>query len=75
MLVYFTDGKGEDKLQVKPRGYKVLWVISGRGDKLSLNEPHGAVKKLSKVEVKDNLEDMKDVRNDGYSMNNQEPIF
>ena len=75
LLVYFTDGKGEDKLQVKPRGYKVLWVISGRGDKLSLNEPHGAVKKLSKVEVKDNLVDMKDVRNDGYSMNNQEPIF
>lgn len=75
MLVYFTDGKGEDKLQVKPKGYKVLWVISGRGDKLSLNEPYGAVKKLSKVEVKDISFDMKDVRTDGYSMNNQEPIF
>ena len=75
MLVYFTDGKGEDRLQVKPRGYKVLWVISGRGDKISLNEPHGVVKKLSKVEVKDTIVDMKDVRNDGYSMNNQEPIF
>ena len=75
LLVYFTDGKGEDKLQVKPRGYKVLWVISGRGDKLSLKEPYGVVKKLSKVEVKDTIVDMKDVRNDGYSMNNQEPIF
>lgn len=75
LLVYFTDGKGEDKLQVKPKGYKVLWVISGRGDKLSLNEPYGAVKKLSKVEVKDISFDMKDVRTDGYSMNNQEPIF
>ena len=75
LLVYFTDGKGEDKLQVKPKGYKVLWVISGRGDKLSLNEPYGAVKKLSKVEVKDISFDMKDVRSDGYSMNNQEPIF
>ena len=75
LLVYFTDGKGEDRLEVIPRGYKVLWVISGRGDKLSLKEPYGAVKKLSKVEVKDNIVDMKDVRNDGYSMNNQEPIF
>lgn len=75
LLVYFTDGKGEDRLQVKPRGYKVLWVISGRGDKLSLNKAYGAVKKLSKLEIKDNAIDMKDVRNDGYSMNNQEPIF
>ena len=75
MLVYITDGKGEYKLQVKPRGYKVLWVISGRGDKLSLKEPYGAVKKLRKVEVKDTSFDMKDVRTDGYSMNNQEPIF
>ena len=33
LLIYFTDGKGEDKLRVIPRGYKVLWVISGRGDK------------------------------------------
>ncbi|WP_297994995.1 VWA-like domain-containing protein [uncultured Clostridium sp.] len=75
LLVYFTDGKGEDRLQIKPRGYKVLWVISGRGDKLSLKEPYGAVKKLSRLEIKDNIVDMKDVRNDGYSMNNQEPIF
>ena len=51
-LVYFTDGKGEDRLEVIPRGYKVLWVISGRGDKLSLKNPYGAVKKLSKVEDK-----------------------
>ena len=75
LLVYFTDGKGETRLEVAPRGYKVLWVISGRGDKLSLIEPYGAVKKLSKVEVKDNLLDMSDVRSDGYSMNNQAPIL
>ena len=61
--------------RIKPRGYKVLWVISGRGDKLSLKEPYGAVKKLSRLEIKDNIVDMKDVRNDRYSMNNQEPIF
>lgn len=75
LLVYFTDGKGENKLEVIPRGYKVLWVISGRGDSLSLNQPYGAIKKLSKVEVKDSIVDMKDVRSDGYSMNNQEPIL
>ncbi len=39
ILIYFTDGKGEETLGVIPKGYKVLWVISGRGDKLSLKEP------------------------------------
>lgn len=75
LLVYFTDGKGENNLKIKPKGYKILWVISGRGDKLSLNEPYGAVKKLSKVEIKEETIDMSDVRDDGYSMNNQAPIF
>ncbi|MEN2257470.1 VWA-like domain-containing protein [Paraclostridium benzoelyticum] len=75
LLVYFTDGKGEDRLQVIPKGYKILWVISGRGDKLSLKKPYGAVKKLSKVKVKETTIDMSDVRDDGYSMNNQAPIL
>ena len=75
LLIYFTDGKGEEKLTVKPLGYKILWVISGRGEGISLKEPFGAVKKLSKVEVKDESLDLKDVKTDGYSMNNQEPIF
>ncbi|RDY26213.1 hypothetical protein CHL78_014430 [Romboutsia weinsteinii] len=75
LLVYFTDGEGEDKLKVIPRGYKTLWVISGRGDKLSLKEPYGSVKKLSKVEIKDDRLDISDVRDDGYSMNNQAPIL
>ena len=75
LLVYFTDGKGEDKLKVIPRGYKILWVISGRGDKLSLNEPYGVVKKLSNIEIKDNTLDMNDIKVDGYSMNNQAPIL
>ena len=52
LLVYFTDGKGEDRLEVIPRGYKVLWVISGRGDKLSLNNPYGAVKNLARLKLK-----------------------
>lgn len=75
LLVYFTDGKGEERLKVLPRGYKVLWVISGRGDKLSLLQPFGAVKKLSKVEIKDDMIDMNDIRSDGYSMNNQQPML
>ncbi|MGL5755879.1 MAG: vWA domain-containing protein [Paraclostridium sp.] len=75
LLVYFTDGKGEDKLQVRPRGYKILWVISGRGDKLSLRDHYGAVKKLSKVKIKEDTLDISDDRDDGYSMNNQAPTL
>ena len=75
LLIYFTDGKGEEKLEIKPRGYKTLWVISGRGEKLSLQEPFGVLKKLSKVEIKQDVIDMSDVRSDGYSMNNQAPIL
>ncbi|MFL0245577.1 VWA-like domain-containing protein [Candidatus Clostridium stratigraminis] len=74
LLVYFTDGKGENELQVTPRGYKILWVISGRGEKLSLKEPYGTVKKLSNIEIKDDTPDLKDVIRDGFSMNNQERI-
>ncbi|MGX4601254.1 vWA domain-containing protein [Faecalimicrobium sp. JNUCC 81] len=75
LLVYFTDGEGEGKLQVIPRGYKILWVISGRGDKLSLREPYGVVKKLSKVKIKEDASDISVVRDDGYSMANQSPIL
>lgn len=75
LLIYFTDGKGEDHLKIRPVGYKILWVISGRGENLSLKEKYGYVKKLSKVEVKDNYIELKDVKHDGYSMNSQEPIF
>ncbi|MDF2512051.1 MAG: hypothetical protein K0S04_1917 [Herbinix sp.] len=72
LLVYFTDGKGEDKLSVIPRGYQILWVISGRGEGLSLKNPYGVVKKLSSVEVKDTALDVTDVKSGGFSMNNQE---
>ena len=75
LLVYFTDGKGEERLKVLPKGYKILWVISGRGDKLSLNRPYGAVKKLKEIEVKEDTIDMSDIRIDGYSMNNQQPML
>lgn len=75
LLVYFTDGKGEERLKVVPKGYNILWIISGRGDELSVLKPYGAVKKLSKVELKEEIIDISDIRSDGYSMNNQQPIL
>ena len=75
LLVYFTDGKGEERLLSKPRGYKTLWVISGRGDKLSLKEAYGTVIKLGNFELKEPASDMSGVFfRDGYSMNDQEKI-
>nr|WP_092072822.1 VWA-like domain-containing protein [Dendrosporobacter quercicolus]NSL48874.1 hypothetical protein [Dendrosporobacter quercicolus DSM 1736]SDM50400.1 Predicted metal-dependent peptidase [Dendrosporobacter quercicolus] len=74
LLVFFTDGKGEDQLRSTPRGYKTLWVITGKGDKLSLKKPYGVVKKLTKIAVKDNTLDTSNVEKGGYSMNNQEKI-
>ncbi|MCB2293451.1 VWA-like domain-containing protein [Clostridium algoriphilum] len=75
ILIYFTDGKGEEELDVMPKGYKTLWVISGRGDKLSLKEPFGIVKKLKPVEIKEDTQERLDVMVDGFSMNSQEPIY
>lgn len=75
LLIYFTDGKGEDKLKVTPKGYRILWVISGRGDKLSLKEPYGVIKKLKDIEEKEEFIDIHDVRNDGWSMNSHEPTI
>ena len=74
LLIYFTDGKGEDKLRVIPRGYKTLWILSGRGDQLSLKEPYGVVKKLSRIEEKDNTFDGTELSKGGFSMNNQEKL-
>lgn len=74
LLVYFTDGKGEEKLSCTPKGYKILWVLSGRGDQLSLKEPCGVVKKLNPVEIKESLLDFNDVEKGGYSMNNHEKM-
>ena len=75
LLIYFTDGEGEDRLNIIPRGYKILWIISGKGKNLSLNESYGTVKKLSHINIKEDKIDMSDVRDDGYSMNNQAPML
>ncbi|MGI6449201.1 MAG: VWA-like domain-containing protein [Desulfitobacteriia bacterium] len=74
LLIYFTDGKGEERLLTRPKGYKTLWVISGSGDKLSLKEPCGAVKKLKNTVVEDEALTitMSDVKREGFSMNDME---
>jgi predicted metal-dependent peptidase len=74
LLIYFTDGKGEEKLLTIPKGYKTLWVISGRGDKLSLKEAYGPVKKLKNVVIKEDTLEMSDLKIAGYSMNDQEKM-
>ena len=75
LLIYFTDGKGESRVEVVPRGYKILWIISGSGDKLSLEEPYGAVKKFGKIKAREEGLNIRDMIDDGYSMNNQAPII
>lgn len=72
LLIYFTDGKGEEKLAFPPRGYKTLWVISGRGEQLSLKEAYGSVKKLQADLPEEGYLDMTDVKQEGFSMNDQE---
>ena len=74
LVVYFTDGKGEAKLQTAPKGYKVLWVLSGKGDHLSLKKPYGLVKRLKKLPEYDPSLDFDDVEKGGFSMNHQEGI-
>ncbi|MCB8815245.1 vWA domain-containing protein [Desulfosporosinus shakirovi] len=74
LLIYFTDGKGEAKLLTIPQGYKTLWVISGRGDKLSLKEAYGAVKKLKNIKLNDDSLKMSDVKIEGFSMQDQESM-
>jgi len=75
LLIYFTDGKGEAKLAEPPRGYKVLWVLSGRGETLSVQEPWGLVKKLKAIKAEyDPALDFDNVERGGFSMNNQESM-
>lgn len=41
LLVYFTDGLGEEVLETRPSHYKTIWMV--KGDKLSLKKPYGEV--------------------------------
>ena len=75
LLIYFTDGKGEPQLKPVPRGYQILWVISGRGEELSLRKPYGTVKKLRKIEAIDNRPEPSEVVASGFSMAHQERLL
>lgn len=50
LVIYFTDGMGEKELSVKPINYKTLWVLTGKGEKLSLEKPYGEIKRLKDVD-------------------------
>lgn len=45
ILIYFTDGVGENELEIKPFNKKTLWVICGN-EELSLKESYGEVKRI-----------------------------
>lgn len=49
VLIYFTDGLGEAELTVTPMNRNTIWVLTGKGEELSLRKPFGVVKRLSKV--------------------------
>lgn len=51
LLIYFTDGVGEQELKYAPINYKTLWVLTGKGEKLSLKNSYGEVKRLSNVKA------------------------
>ena len=75
LLVYFTDGKGEERLRETPRGYKVLWVLTGENPQLSLHNPYGMVRELGYVgvdETQDIDEFVRMSNRGGFSMANQE---
>lgn len=73
LLIYFTDGLGETHLTVQPQGYKILWVLSSQGEKLSLERAWGTVKKLEGGLSESQHHDFY-VEKGGYSMNHQERV-
>ena len=75
LLVYFTDGKGEERLREAPKGYKVLWVLTGGNPQLSIHNPYGLVRELGYVGVDETQDIDEFVRmssRSGFSMANQE---
>lgn len=75
LLVYFTDGKGEERLREAPKGYKVLWVLTGVNPQLSIHNPYGMVRELGYVGVDETQDIDEFVRmssRSGFSMANQE---
>lgn len=71
ILIYFTDGKGEERLAVKPRSYPIVWMLVGQQPTLSVKNPYGPVHNLP-VEDREEILDFLDVERGGFSMANQE---
>ena len=46
VLIYFTDGVGEEELKVRPINSNTIWVLTGE-DELSLTKPYGEVKRIN----------------------------
>lgn len=63
LLIYFTDGCGEKELSKVPRGYNILWVLSGKNEELSLTKPYGIVKRLKEIKI-DEKEDIFYMKNE-----------
>jgi predicted metal-dependent peptidase len=49
ILIFFTDGLGEKELSCTPVNYKTIWVLTGKGENLSLNSPYGVIQRLSDI--------------------------
>lgn len=47
LLIIFTDGCAEFEID-KPNVYRILWVLTGRKEDLSVKEPYGMVLELNK---------------------------
>lgn len=63
VLIIFTDGCGEKELIKAPKEYNILWVLSGKEEKLSLVKPYGVVKRLKEVKT-DEKEDILYMKNE-----------
>ncbi|MGL5085804.1 MAG: vWA domain-containing protein [Clostridium sp.] len=46
VLIYFTDGVGEEELKVRPINANTIWVLTG-DDNLSLKKPYGEIKRIN----------------------------
>lgn len=53
ILVYFTDGLGEKELKIKPKNYRIIWVLTGKGKELSIKHSYGSILRLSNVEYEE----------------------
>ncbi|WP_027623549.1 VWA-like domain-containing protein [Clostridium lundense] len=76
LLIYFTDGMGEEEIKVKVINRKTLWVLTGQEENLSLTNPPGEIKKLSNKKIEKNdvkiaIEDMGEIIKDWACAANQ----